>query len=354
MTIRYKCDACGSKLNIKNELSGTEGKCPKCKTPFVVPSPEPEPGQPSVTMLAPPPSAPPSLTTESPAPKPRLTAREKLTPKAASNPSAGDDDFDPVAFLMDDEPRAQSKRASAALSDDELPMDLELELRDDEPPRSKRNRRRVEIDSDADMGVGSAAESAGAMLSGRGSSANAARDLLTRTVEESRARSSRVPSEEPKEPSAFKEVAVELGTRGLPVLLVILLIGWFLYSLSTSALSGSEYPELGDVSGVVTLDGQPLAGAIVVFRPTKNEFPINEGRSIRVRSSKGMTDTEGRYFLAYDEDVAGAVVGEHVVQISKREGGVEVVPILYSGIPTETRKVEAGSQDFNFELKSAN
>ena len=42
MTIRFTCSGCGSLLKIKEELAGTDGKCPKCKTEFVVPSPEPE------------------------------------------------------------------------------------------------------------------------------------------------------------------------------------------------------------------------------------------------------------------------------------------------------------------------
>ncbi len=31
MTIRYKCEECGAVLNIKDELAGTLGHCPRCK-----------------------------------------------------------------------------------------------------------------------------------------------------------------------------------------------------------------------------------------------------------------------------------------------------------------------------------
>jgi hypothetical protein len=37
MSIKVQCKECGSVLKIKEELAGTEGKCPKCKTPFRVP-----------------------------------------------------------------------------------------------------------------------------------------------------------------------------------------------------------------------------------------------------------------------------------------------------------------------------
>ena len=37
MTIRFTCKECSSVLKIKDELAGTKGRCPKCKTEFVVP-----------------------------------------------------------------------------------------------------------------------------------------------------------------------------------------------------------------------------------------------------------------------------------------------------------------------------
>src|SRR5262249_35527671 len=38
MTIRYKCEECGAVLNIKDELAGTLGHCPRCKVEFKVPA----------------------------------------------------------------------------------------------------------------------------------------------------------------------------------------------------------------------------------------------------------------------------------------------------------------------------
>ena len=42
MTIRFTCSECASVLKIKNELAGTSGRCPKCKTKFVVPTEDSE------------------------------------------------------------------------------------------------------------------------------------------------------------------------------------------------------------------------------------------------------------------------------------------------------------------------
>ncbi len=42
MTIRFTCAECASVLKIKDELAGTSGRCPKCKTKFVVPATDSE------------------------------------------------------------------------------------------------------------------------------------------------------------------------------------------------------------------------------------------------------------------------------------------------------------------------
>lgn len=352
MTIRYKCDSCGSKLNIKDELAGTEGKCPKCKSAFTVPQLAAA-GKPraSVRDVA---RTESTSATELGSQR-KLSAQEKLTSESPKKKSTDDEDFDPVAFLMEDEPQSTPTRRSKPLSDDEMPLDLELELSDDDPAPSKRPRRRVDLDSDAEMQLGSASASAGAMLGGGGSSASAARDLLTRTVEESRARSGRIEKDEPREPSVIKEVIGELVTRGLPGLVAIAITCWGLYLLTMSTLSGFEYPELGSVSGTVTLNGNPLPGARVEFVPVEKKVTLDGDKQIGARSSKGFTNEEGYYELRYDQDVEGAVVGEHRVRINKPDGPRDLVPVEYSGpIATVGRTVEAGSQEFNFNLKSDN
>lgn len=66
----------------------------------------------------------------------------------------------------------------------------------------------------------------------------------------------------------------------------------------------SDLPKLGEVSGVVTLDGKPLPQAIISFTP------VGEGRP-----SSGMTDDNGYYSLLYLEGVSGAIVGEHTITV---------------------------------------
>jgi hypothetical protein len=72
---------------------------------------------------------------------------------------------------------------------------------------------------------------------------------------------------------------------------------------------------VGVVTGVVTLDGQPLEDARVTFQPREGS------------PSAGTTDASGRYELRYTRSVKGAVVGEHEVSISTfRPGNPDAEP----------------------------
>lgn len=86
---------------------------------------------------------------------------------------------------------------------------------------------------------------------------------------------------------------------------------WFaVVAVAVCGCSGSEYP-LAKVSGVVTLDGQPLEGAKLVFSPkgsSENPFPGPK--------STGKTDAEGRFQLTTTEGDRGAVIGDHRVRIT--------------------------------------
>jgi hypothetical protein len=109
---------------------------------------------------------------------------------------------------------------------------------------------------------------------------------------------------------------------------------------------GGGGPSLGEVSGKVTLDGQPLAGALVEFQPAEG------------RGSIGVTDAQGSYRLSHTEDLQGAVVGTHTVRITmadededpKPRGGP--IPARYNRLSELTAEVQAGSNECNFELQS--
>lgn len=108
---------------------------------------------------------------------------------------------------------------------------------------------------------------------------------------------------------------------------------------------GSDLPELGEVTGVVTLDGQPVSGAQVQFIPQSG------------RPSSGETDASGKYELHYTADVAGAVLGSHTVKINTAVDGrddpsTEKIPARYNSKSELTEEVKSGVNEINFDLKS--
>ena len=118
------------------------------------------------------------------------------------------------------------------------------------------------------------------------------------------------------------------------------------------------------VSGVVTLDGEPLAGAGVNFKPKVGAI------------ASDVTDAEGRYRLTTGS-IDGALLGDHGVTIAKLElvdrhgkqaaessegpptrgGGLQAkwyTPKKYSKLETSgfTAVVKPGQNDYPFELIS--
>ena len=134
--------------------------------------------------------------------------------------------------------------------------------------------------------------------------------------------------------------------------------GVFLFSLICVIAAGcggqaSDQPDLGRVTGTVTMDGEPLPAAMLIFSPEKG------------RSSMGTTDSEGKYEMIYVRDTKGAKLGTHQISIttvqegSSEESGEEEVAqfketILakYNTKSTLTEEVKAGENVFDFQLTS--
>lgn len=116
-------------------------------------------------------------------------------------------------------------------------------------------------------------------------------------------------------------------------------------------------PQPAKVTGMVTLDGKPLAGATIVFTPQKG------------RSASGVTDGQGRYSLSTSAQDDGAPPGVYRVTItadsqdpakpneaqSKRgAAGKPAIPARYSNPATTglTTEIRPGANVFDFELTS--
>ncbi len=113
------------------------------------------------------------------------------------------------------------------------------------------------------------------------------------------------------------------------------------------------------VSGVVTLDGKPLANAHVAFQPEAAKGSANPGMG-----SFAMTGPDGSYTLhTADTDQPGAVVGTHRVEINLKVEADDRpnvgrpppknLPAKYNRQSELQFKVEpGGTTAANFDLKS--
>ena len=124
----------------------------------------------------------------------------------------------------------------------------------------------------------------------------------------------------------------------------------FVLSITGCAEKG---PKLGTVTGVVTLDGDPVEGAMVQFLPL---FPGGvEATSVE------RTDADGRFEMMYSVDRMGCLVGNHSVQITTQDwlkqpdGSNKIVkeriPAHYIGLKSILEfDVQEGENTANFEL----
>lgn len=120
--------------------------------------------------------------------------------------------------------------------------------------------------------------------------------------------------------------------------------------LAAAGCGGGTDPVL--VEGVVTLDGKPVDGVTVMFRPEVG------------RPSVGKTDADGRYTLRYTSERAGAVPGKHVVSISLlgdesgsdesngRRPRQEPIPARYNAKSQLTALVAGPRMTISFDLES--
>jgi hypothetical protein len=121
----------------------------------------------------------------------------------------------------------------------------------------------------------------------------------------------------------------------------------------------NDQPELGQVTGTVTMDGKPIAGVAVVFYPDSG------------RPARALTDAEGKYDLVYIRDAHGTKLGHNRVEIATNEeeddesadaqsdedsptpkSGKPRIPARYNTKSELEADVKPGENVFDFELES--
>lgn len=99
-------------------------------------------------------------------------------------------------------------------------------------------------------------------------------------------------------------------------------LGVWLVLLALAGCSNGDQPQLGMVTGTVTLDGEPLRNVEIAFQPSNG------------RPSYGETDDDGHYELNYIRDIMGAKVGTHKVLVrSAKVDSDKLEPVEVSAGP---------------------
>ncbi|QDT40746.1 hypothetical protein Pan241w_08040 [Gimesia alba] len=139
----------------------------------------------------------------------------------------------------------------------------------------------------------------------------------------------------------------------------VLSLSLLILSAGCGGSINADYSKLDllDVSGNVTLDGQPLSGATVAFEAPDGTF------------SSGVTDENGAFTLMFNTEKSGCLPGDKIVRIqvktdaenpdeeSEGEGSTAnqpqiKIPEQYNKKSTLEATVDANHTTFEFDLKS--
>ncbi|MFO0976284.1 MAG: hypothetical protein U0996_07775 [Planctomycetaceae bacterium] len=312
MTIRYTCTGCESVLKIKDEKAGTKGKCPKCKTEFLVPQPSADDAD-GADETAASPDLPVDMSVDMPI---------ELTPEVPASA-----EFDPADYLSStgSTPAAPSYGSGAS---ERKPSVAEL-MRDFEATKKK--------DKDKGKKSGEVSRPAASTHETSGSAA----DALTRAYQQKRETAS-APSVSQKDVKSAEDRAAMmtfLKTRLAPgvavVLLLLYCINWYFNHKSY------EGPPLYRVYGVVKQSGKPLANARISF---ECDLMVPRGPDEPTYSATGTTDEQGNYELYFEAGYSGAPAGSYVVGVMSGEGVPVTVP------DTEVRRTVTDTADNKFDF----
>lgn len=275
MSIKVKCEECGVSLKIKDELAGKKGNCPQCKAPLQIPSLDSDDASPQ--------PAPVELSEED-----AIFGKGFFDAEAPPRPRKLDLSSDPDDEADDPKPAANEKK----------------------PTKKKKE-----------------AGFTAAQPATTENAADIAGSLLTKTGKKNRPDD--VDEKDDKVEYDFSEIKYLLKTRVLPSVGVIV-AAFLLYFWMSS--SESNLPPLAEVSGRVTVDGNPVPAQLMFFPSDENA----EGSG-----SIAQCNADGTYEVYYNADVKGAVIGPNTIRIS------------FGPRPfVETREIVDGHNELNFDFKT--
>ncbi len=318
MTIRYTCRSCESVLKIKDEKAGTNGKCPKCKTEFVIPFPaEYVDVEVEVYGVA-------KTSARVDAPVDHVDMPIELTPEVSD-----DQDSDPLDVLngLAAAGRASAVRSTPAVTDKkpsvaELMRDFNAGKKKDRTRDSASELNRPATTAVAEKTVGTAA------------------NALSRTYQQKRD-SANAPTVSAKDAKVAEQRALLMEfllkkAGPIAATIAVLLYGYIWYT-TRDVYNGLP---LYQVTGKVVSQTTPVEGLRVQF------FPVSEGLEDKRSSAEGMTTKDGSYRLIYEIPFEGAPEGKYDIVVLGPSGS----PLpLVEGTPTVTVSA-TGKNDFEIRL----
>ena len=122
-------------------------------------------------------------------------------------------------------------------------------------------------------------------------------------------------------------------------------------SLLCAGCGRTEGQPLAEVTGVVTIDGKPVKGALLEFIPQEPGGAVAYGKS----------DDSGRYTMFFGQNRRGAVLGRSMVRITsddrvsvdgKEYERKELFPPKYNAMSEQFVEVKSGKNEFDFNCEA--
>ncbi len=411
MTIRFTCAECDSVLKIKDELAGSPGRCPKCKTKFIVPSPQPgeqAPDQELVVHQADTsssideaavgtiPTAEPHPIAEShqedlpvvstvassvkimdevedeldldsppmfvalaiPHSKSVAEFESKKTEKpriALANPTTANaataakrtEAFDPLKFLMDGPPVEKPQSFSSQAEND---SDLSLSDDSDDELFARPMPQPLSRPTPQPLSRPTPVAPNSRATPEKVDLATAAK-MMKKAIKDSQAETAHQRELEAKAGFDHTLFFREFGLRGLAILVAAAVtIPLVYYGFSYVLSSSMKLPKMGYVRGTVKLDGQPLSGAMVFFAPA--EAGVEGSKRERWRTSVGVADEKGYFRMMYSpgDKIEGVAVGKCRVWVTHSGEKGNDVPTEWMELAMRTDEVTAGNQKAPYDI----
>ncbi|MEM7316316.1 MAG: hypothetical protein AAF497_24555 [Planctomycetota bacterium] len=107
---------------------------------------------------------------------------------------------------------------------------------------------------------------------------------------------------------------------------------------------GCGNSDMAQVTGQVTLDGQPVTEVFVVFQPQAE----GDSNVAKTRSAMAEVDAEGKYVLSTNKQGDGALVGKHKVMLTPVNRNAQLPGRL---APNYMVTVEPGENTIDLKLE---